>query len=366
MSRGLGLHRSGRQVAYALVERAPASAPEVLAAGQVPLEELEALYQRLTGERNLPWALAEEQDGERVRRPGADWPLRRPAARALLHPATAAALWEWECGRLLAADLFVWLRPERLLWNLGEPGVGPAGSLPRRGPLREAVDQLQRAAEAFGRPAAVAVDGDAPGAGVVEQELARAGCTPRMLRRSGEERGADRAAAGAALGAIQPARPGVFLPARTRQPEPWLWTASVLAAAAVGGATWLGTRQARALERFSGPGASTPARSSAVFAAGAPATPEELGRLLARRRAMNRALEVLLQQAPPGALEDLDLITAPGQTRAQVRMRLVPGVPGASADWLQALPPDFRLEARSFADGSTLVRGEVGGKPGGP
>lgn len=356
MARALGFHRCGSTIGYALVEVQAGRPAEVLAAGSVGLGELAALHGRLGAERAVPWGLAEEREGARVPQPGSDWTLRRPATRALLHPAAAAALWEWDRGRIHGEDLFVWLRADRILWSLGEPGHGRHGSVPRRGPLREAMDQLLRDAAVQSAPVALACDGDAPGAGVLEDELRRAGFAVRLSRRPPEERGADRAAAGAALGAADPLRPGVFPPRKARQPEPWFWTATMVGAAAVCGAAGIGWLRAKALERHAVAASAAPA--ALALPPPPSAVPGELADLLQRRAALAHALAAVLRIAPAGRVEELEVLTAPGSPCAHVRMRLL--APGGD-DEMEPLdsPPGLHLETRRLPDGSAVVRGSA-------
>lgn len=369
MARSLGLHRIGHQVAYALLERRPNRPPEILTAGAVDMDQLVELHGRLSGERPLPWGLAEERESQRRRVLESDWPLQRPPTRALLHPATAAAIWEWETGRILDDDLFLWLRPERLLWSKGMPGTGSSGSVARRGPLRETIHRVLRQTNSSQATVALALDGDAPGAGVVQDELSQANLSFRPVRRGPEERGADRAAAGAALGALEPHRDGVFAPLRVKQREPWIKTAGLVAAlAAVSGATWLSRDQEQLLEEYrqnyrNGTGQSPPTIKSGgqeISQGPIPATPEELGELLARRRAMVRALEHLLPQVPEGSLEELEMVTARGSQKAQVRLRLLPGGPAETpTNFPEQQEPGIHIQQKQLADGTTLIQGEV-------
>ncbi|HEX9794782.1 MAG TPA: hypothetical protein VGC54_12435 [Planctomycetota bacterium] len=356
MSRALGLHRVGDQVDYALVDAAPGRPPEVLAAGRTRLDEVVAMHARLSGERPLIWGIAEEREDQPIPTLRADWPLQRPQTRAAMHPAVAAALWEWELGRIQDEDLFVWLRPERLLWSSGEPGSGNAGSVPRRGPLRQAVKALRKDAQRAAAPVALATDGDAPGAAVVDEVFSAEGFATRRVRGSPGERGVDRAAAGAALGALDPTRPGVFSPRRERKREPLHWKASVIAATAVGAAAWLDHTQAaqlEALRRVSQTG--PPQAERAVLA---PQVPGNLRRVLDRQAALRHGLAAVLAAVPPGRLEELELLTGPGSSRVQARLRLLPG--GTLEDdsrWLRDSGAQ-ELDLRGFADGSVVARAE--------
>jgi len=364
VARGIGFHRHGEQVAYALVERRVESPPEVLAAGSCGLEEVLDLYRRLCAEHHVPWALAEERDGKRVAGPADDWPVARPACRAVVHPAVASAAWEWDLGRIQEDDIFLWLRPERLFWSRGEPGRAHAGVEARRGPLSDCLGRILSRVGGHGATVALASGGDAPGLATLEKALERTGCKVRPLKNLSAERGADRAAAGAALGALESPRPGFLPPVRTRNREPWLWTASFLAATAVGGSAWLAREQAQA-GAFTAP--SLPEEPPITSTARRPApAPPELERLLARRRAVVRALETLAAQTPPGSLEELEVLTAPGSSKAQVRLRLLPRAEDEAASaledpvaWTRSLPDGVNLETRVLEDGTTLIQGEV-------
>jgi hypothetical protein len=86
--------------------------------------------------------------------------------------------------------------------------------------------------------------------------------------------------------------------------------------------------------------------------------------LLERRRAVVRAFEALPPTVPAGALDEIEVLSAPGSTRAQVRLRLLPGGTGPSGgnepvEWHQPSLPGFELEAALEKDGSQTVRGEV-------
>ncbi len=365
MARSFGFHRVGARVAYVLLDREPDSPASILAAGSCALSDLPALYQRLAAEFALPWALAEEREGAAAPSPGSDWPLKRPAPRGMIHPARAAALWEWNCGRIEAEDLLLWLRPDRLLWSRGLPGKALAGSDLRRGPLALSLQKILARTGAAGAPVTLAVEGDAPGEALLLKELRARGCSPRPLKAVPTERGADRAAAGAALAALEPGQPFLRPAARPRPREPWLLTLSILAAATLGGSAWLGNRQARALRAglpVSGPPG--PAARPGPRLAAAP--PPKLDRMVARRRAVIRALETLPGRIPRGSLEELEIVSAEESRRARVRLRLLPGsapAPSETPAWAAGLPAGFNLQVRTLEDGSTAASGEVAEEP---
>ena len=63
MARALGFHLRGEKVNYALVDRDPEEGIVVLAAGETTTEAVNFLYQKLSGGRPLPWAVARFKEG---------------------------------------------------------------------------------------------------------------------------------------------------------------------------------------------------------------------------------------------------------------------------------------------------------------
>ncbi len=362
MSRGLGLHRTPEGAAWVLVERRSGAPPEVLAAGRTALRELPALHRRLAGDGLLPWGLAAAREGRRLEALEEDWPLLRPGTRALLHPAVAAAHWEYEHGRIGPEDLFLWLRPHRLLWSRGQPGRGRAGSLPRGAALGLLLDRILRSLEpAPPAAAAVAAEGDAPGTGQLLQELETRGLAVRRVAAPAGERGADRAAAGAALAALDPSLPGVHEPRTRRAGPPFPWAAALLATAAVGGSAWVTWQQERALARTGAARARPLARRTP---SGATAAPAALEGLLARRRAFRQAVEEILAAAPRGRVAGFEILASPESSRARFRLRLLPGgPPGEESAWTESL--EGRVENLSIEenrDRGLVVEGELPGE----
>ncbi|MFQ5750089.1 MAG: hypothetical protein ACE5H3_11630, partial [Planctomycetota bacterium] len=91
--------------------------------------------------------------------------------------------------------------------------------------------------------------------------------------------------------------------------------------------------------------------------------PPAVDRMVARRRAVIRALETLPARIPPGSLEELEIVSAQESRRARVRLRLLPGPAPAASEtpgWAAALPAGFSLQVRTLEDGSTAASGEVG------
>ena len=97
MARALGFHLRGEKVNYALVDRDPEEGIVVLAAGETTTEAVNFLYQKLSGGRPLPWAVARFKEGNPIPQLPQSWTLGRPAPQALLQPSTAAA-WLMEDG----------------------------------------------------------------------------------------------------------------------------------------------------------------------------------------------------------------------------------------------------------------------------
>ena len=217
MARALGFHLRGEKVNYALVDRDPEEGIVVLAAGETTTEAVNFLYQKLSGGRPLPWAVARFKEGNPIPQLPQSWTLGHPAPQALLQPSTAAAWWEFENGRLEPEELFLWLMPGHLHFSLGMPGLGPAGSVLRRGPLKEALSQaIARSTWKKGK-AAIRVDGEAPGGDLLRESMTSLGFEHSFLFPPVAEQGADPAAAGAALGALLPSHPATFSPRLTHK-----------------------------------------------------------------------------------------------------------------------------------------------------
>lgn len=247
MTRSLGLHLLGDQLAYALIESFESAPPRVLAAGKVVQSELPGLVDRLSAGA-LPWCLAGQREGARLRSLPRNWPLPTNKRAVLTTPACAAALWDYEQGRFEADELYLWLSATHLHWSRGFPGRGRSGSVPRRGPLRDNLRPAIARARADRSPIVVYLEGDAPGGDLLQQSAEEMGHELRPLLRPSEEMGTDPAAAGAALAAQTENFPAVYVPQKRRREPRWRPAIAVLAtsmvaiagAASVVQASWLG------------------------------------------------------------------------------------------------------------------------------
>ncbi len=233
MARAIGLHLFAGHVAYALVETLPDSGPQILAAGTSPADGIPSLVQRLSAGRELPWCFAQETNPGQALTPK-DLPLSRPRPQARMSPATAAALWEWENGRIDTADLFLWLLPGQLHFSIGMPGEGRSGTIPRHGPLREALGRAIHRTKKKSGNVAIRVDGEAPGGEMLREAIEASGLLPHFVFPPASEQGADAAAAGAALGALNPKQPGTFPPFPPAVVPSWHWGAHAITILALG------------------------------------------------------------------------------------------------------------------------------------
>ncbi len=319
MNRALGLHFLGDQYAYALIEKSADAPVQVLAAGNVEQEKLAGLYDRLGGELNLPWCLAAEDDGSMLSHLPPDWPLRPIEPEVLVHPATSAALWDWEHGRIDENDLYLWLRSGFLLWARGIPGQGRSGCSARRGPL---ISNLRPILNRFQRnrcPSVVSMEGDAPGGDYLLQALADAGHSVREINRPPHEMGADPAAAGAALAAISPDFQAVYVPEKRQRSPHWRTAMGLgaLVATLTALAFTLGQESnLRSWKRSLEPTVQS-GDSSAPTAA---APPIELVRLIERRTQFVQALRNL-SDSPPNTLAEVEIVAAPDGSTVRDRVR---------------------------------------------
>ncbi|RMH04598.1 MAG: hypothetical protein D6702_02790 [Planctomycetota bacterium] len=354
MSRALGLHAAGDRVRYALVEADPDGPPRVLAAGEVAAVQLPGTYRTLAAGRLLPWGAALAGAGRRPERLPAGWSLRHPATQALAAPAVAAAHWHWRLGRIDRSDLFLWLSEDRLHWCAGEPGGGDHGSRPRRSPVPQILTEvLERSPNRTG-PVAVACDRQAPGLELLGEALERAGRSWRLLRPDPTEGGVDPAAAGAALGALDPGLPGFRPPLREGGHPARFWvSAAFLAIGLAVLAAWSG-RQSRALD----------AALAALAERAAPAEPRRSFlplpraaiRALDRRAAFGAAFTALLEAAPAGSLQRLELFSSPDSGLVEVRLE----VADQEAPFRpEALGPDLRLRPGAAREGTVLWSGRA-------
>lgn len=292
MTRALGFHSLGDELAYALIEKLESAPAQVLAAGRVHEDELEALVDRLDG-RKLPWALAAQEQG-RMRRVLPDaWPLRARGEEVLTGPAAAAAFWDWEHGRFDIADLYLWVSARSLHWSRGLPGRDLSGSVPRKGPIRDSLRPALARAQVNRNPVVLFVEGDAPGAEILEETIRKAGHTIRPLSRPAEEMGVDPAAAGAALARLTEGYGAMHAPAQVDSSLAWrrMIGAWILVTLFLGWAI-SGIQEARFLDWVSAESASTssanPRQETATAAAAAPRVWSDL---LRRRHAVLEALE---------------------------------------------------------------------------
>ncbi len=328
--RALGFHEEQGKIQWALVDQPDSGPPDVLAAGSASLSELPSLHRRLAAGRRLPWGLAWSRGETRPRDLPDGWPRLRPKTLALVHPAVAAGIWEWERGRMNASDLFLWLRQNEMHWSAGAPGVGPAGRLSRQGPLQEIWGRLQQRLRGREATVVLAVDEQAPGRELLAELVQSSGLTWRHLQPHPEDRGADRAALGAALAAMEPERPGVLPPQLRRGNAPAVTGLLILGLLGLvgGGARLRGADMAAAL----------PPKDAGLVRQAA-ALPLAMDRVLDRRSAFLNALEHSLQHAPASALQELELVTGPSSREVLARLTLAPSVLLAAQDWPELSPP---------------------------
>ncbi|MBL7007963.1 MAG: hypothetical protein ISR76_03125, partial [Planctomycetes bacterium] len=354
MNRALGLHLMGEQVAYALVENRPEQPPRVLASGTVPVQALPSTFRTLSGGKLLRWGLALEEGGQRPSRLPDGWPLRHPSTEALVHPALASAQWEWQLGRIDADDLLLWLRSAELCWSRGEPGLGQWGSLRRTGDLRATLSLLLRRLSQPGMPVALACDRQAPGKELLLAELEGAGHRPRELRPDPAEGGTDLAAAGAALAALHPERPGVRRPAPAARRAGGYWSLFGLLVVCLGLTWWWGRLQEAELRDLARTAdLELQQRAGQVLLQPEP-LPEGLARALDRREAFLQAFAGVLEEVPEGSLHRLEAVAAEGSRAVELRLELEEGVAGFDPG---ALGPGLRLRPGSSRDGRILYLG---------
>ena len=322
MVRALGFHFQLGVSSYACIEKEDGSPANILASGLVADADLLDLYARWAEDTRLLWGLAYQIDGHRSTQLPADWPLTRPSTSALSHPAFAAGLWEWKNGRYGENDLFLWLRPEEVLWCEGEPGFRSSGRLPRSTPIRELWDQLYGRLSRQPNSVCLAVESQAPGAEILEETIRANGIDCLTLTPPTEEQSANRAALGAALTALDPTQTGVVeprAPKKSRNPAAWLLL--LLAAGCLLGTSELAHQQRLALANAK---SIQLVESETLTPQTVPASPipPNIQRWLLRRENFLQTLEASLQAAPPESLRRLEILTSPDATATQVRMLL--------------------------------------------
>jgi hypothetical protein len=319
LSRALGLHFLGDRYAYALIQSSGEAPVQVMAAGTIEQEDLAALHERLGGELNLPWCLAAENDGAMLSHLPPRWPLRAVEPEVLVHPATAAAFWDWEHGRFDEQDLYLWLRSGFLLWAKGIPGAGRAGCIPRRGPLQDNLRPILNRVQRSRCNAVVSIDGDAPGGDFLIQALTAAGHAPRELARPTQEMGADPAAAGAALAAIKPEFQAVYVPEKGPRSPHWRTAMGLGSVVALITATAFTIAQQTSLSRWQASLEAEPVSEDVEQAIAAP--PKELMQLLERRQRFVQALRQLAN-TPPNTLAEVEILSSPDSVNIRDRVRV--------------------------------------------
>jgi hypothetical protein len=278
------------------------------------------LVDRLDG-RRLTWALASQEDGRMRRVLPKGWPLRARGEEVLTGPAAAAAFWDWEHGRFDIEDLYLWVSARSLHWSRGLPGRDLSGSVPRRGPIRDSLRPALARAQANRNPVVLFLEGDAPGAEILQDTIRQAGHTIRPLTRPAEEMGVDPAAAGAALARLTESYGALHAPAQVDTTFVWrrMIGAWILVALFVGwGASavqesryrdWVAARQAAI--------GNEPPRVETAGAAAAP--PRAWTDMLGRRRAALDALEAANSET---RLSSLRIVT--DVLSAEIRMEQEP------------------------------------------
>lgn len=314
MSRAIGFHQLGDETAYALVEKLDLAPAQVLAAGKVPSEELDALIDRLDA-RRLPWAIAAEEEGRMRRILPSGWPLRARQEEVLTAPAPAAAFWDWEHGRFDVEDLYLWLSASSLHWSRGLPGRDLAGTVPRSGPLRATLRPALSRAQSDRNPVVLYIEGDAPGAEVLAELVRESGHDLRPLQRPSEEMGVDPAAAGAALARLSDSYPALYPPARLDESFAWRRMTGIWILVACLALFGLELAQGARMSGWQDAWASASQGTPTTQRSEADPPPRAWSDLLARRREVLRALD---DPNDDGRLRTLRILTDTGS--AQIRV----------------------------------------------
>jgi len=319
MNRALGLHFLGERYSYALIQSFPEEPAQILAAGDVAFDDIGSLHSRLAGNLNLPWCLAAESEGTMMSALPTRWPLRPQAPEVLMHPATAAALWDWEHGRFDEKDLYLWLRAGTLMWAKGTPGLGRSGCIARRGPLGDNLRPILARVQRSRCSAVICIEGDAPGGDFLMQALAEAGHPPRLLNRPPQEMGADPASAGAALAALTPTFQAVYVPERQPKSPHWrtaMGLGAFIAVLTAGAFSKVQDSRLDSWVKFAEP---ETMEGEANFQAAE--APPELNRLLERRTQFLQSLRKL-SSTPPESLVEVEILATPDSPTIRDRVRL--------------------------------------------
>ena len=324
MTYSLGFHLSGNTAAWALVERHEHAPAKVISTGHCPLAQISKLHTKLSSGHKLAWALSTCDGNSRPNKLPRRWPQMRTGPACLLHPAIAAAAWDWDSGRYDQNELHLWLNQDELCCSEAFPGDSFY--------CREALDAplsqiLERILSRLGRAPAqivVAVEEQSGGSKLLLDTLNNRDLKVRELISLPEEAGANRAALGAALFALDPTRKGaVKPPAESPQNDP-AWTVFFSIALLCGVFSfWLNRQQQQQMERLRSPANIASASDSIAFIA---PMPLELDRLLDRRRATLAAVEAILGEVTPHSLRELEITTGPHSRDARLRLRLNPEI----------------------------------------
>ncbi len=318
MVKSLGFHLNGTQVDWALLECLPQQAPSVISAGQSNLKNLTQLYKSLCAGHHLNWGVSICDGNHRPSQLPKRWPLIRPHPSCLVHPAVAAASWDWECGRFTDNDLHLWLSDDALHCSAATPGDSFHCRESRDGSIDQVFAKICRSIPHTINTIVIATEPNAGGQELLFESVAKKYKAIR-IESTPQEHGANRAALGAAIFAQNPTRHGALTPVKKSSLDR-IWLASVLLATSFSLFNfWINQTQQKSL-------LTTEQESSTQVADEMPRLrrlgelPLEIDRLLERRMATIDALDEILKHAPAQSLSHIELSS--GIASREVHLRL--------------------------------------------
>lgn len=324
MTLSLGFHLSGNTAAWALVERHEHAPAKVISAGNCTLSQVSELHNKLSSGHQLTWALSTCDGNSRPNRLPRRWPLMRTGPACLLHPAVAAAAWDWDSGRYDQNELHLWLNQDELCCSEAFPGDSFYCREALDAPLGQILERILSRLRRSPTQVVVTVEEQSGDRKLLLDLLDDRDFKVRELISLPEEAGANRAALGAALFALDPTRSGAIKPPSEspRNDPAWLVFFSIALLCGVF-SFWLNRQQQQQMEQWRRPANIAIASDSITFIA---PMPLELARLLDRRRATLAALEAILGEVTPHSLRELEISTGPHSRDARLRLRLNPEV----------------------------------------
>jgi len=165
--------------------------------------------------------------------------------------------------------------------------------VPRKGPIRDSLRPALARAQANRNPVVLFIEGDAPGAEILEDTIRQAGHTIRPLSRPAEEMGVDPAAAGAALARLTEGYGAMHAPAHVDSSRAWrrMIGAWILVTLFLGWAA-SALQESRYQDWIDAQNESTSTVSSGLETAGAAAAPPRVWTdMMRRRHAVLEAME---------------------------------------------------------------------------